>query len=42
MLYFLVTMVELTSETSHSALTDSVDGRKVLEISEIDNHGEKL
>ena len=30
MLYFLVTMVESSSETSHSASNDSVDGRAVL------------
>ena len=40
MLCFLVTMVETISKTSHSALTDYVDGRTMLYRSEIDNHGE--
>ena len=40
MLYFLVTMVESISKTSHGALTDYVDGRTMLYRSEIDNHGE--
>ena len=40
MLYFLATMVELRSETSHSVSNDSTDGRAMLKISEIDDYGE--
>ena len=40
MLYFLATMVESSSETSHSALDDNTNGRLMLYRSEIDNHGE--
>ena len=40
MLYFLVTMVESSSKTSHSALDDGTNGRLMLYRSEIDNHGE--
>ena len=40
MLYFLVTMVESSSETSYSASNDRVDGRAMLKNSEIGGHGE--
>ena len=40
MLYFLVTMVESSSESSHSALNGNIDGCKMLYRSQIDNHGE--
>ena len=35
-------MVELTFETSHSALNDSNNGRTMLYRSEIDNHGAEI
>ena len=35
-------MVELTSETSHGAANGSIDGRPMLYISEIDNHGAEI
>ena len=38
----LVTMVELSCETSHGAFNNTTDGRAMLYISEIDGHGEKL
>ena len=40
MLVFLASVVESSFETSHSALNDSNNGRKMLYRSEIDNHGE--
>ena len=40
MLYFLATMVELTSESSRSALHDRANRRAMLKISEIGGHGE--
>ena len=39
MLHFLATIVELSSDTSHSASNDSNNGRTMLYRSEIDNHG---
>ena len=42
MLLFLATMVELTSETSHSALNDSTDGRAMLYRSQIDGYGAQI
>ena len=42
MLYFLVTMVESSSETSHSASNDSMYGRAMLYRSEIDDHGAEI
>ena len=40
MLQFLAIIFESSSETSHSASNDSTDGCAMLEISEIDHHGE--
>ena len=42
MVYFLATMVELSSETSHSALTNITDGRAMLYRSEIDSCGAEI
>ena len=42
MLHFLVTMVELSSETSQSESNDTIDGRSVLNRSEIDDDGAEI
>ena len=42
MMYFLVTVVDSTSETSHSASNSTGKGRAMLERSEIDDDGEQL
>ena len=42
MIHFLVTMVELSSETSHSAFNTTIDGRAMLYRPEIDDDGEEL
>jgi len=42
MLQYLAAMVELSSETSHSAPNGSNDGRTMLYRSEIDNHGAEI
>ena len=42
MLYFLVTMVELSSDTSHSAFNSTINGRTMLSRPEIDDNGEEL
>ena len=42
MLYFLANMVELSSETSHSAFNGTTDGRAVLYRSEIDDDGAEI
>ena len=42
MLYFLGTVVELSSETSHRVPHSTVNGRAMLYKSESDGHGEQL
>ena len=42
MMYFLISMVESTSETSHSASNSTDKGRAMLDRSEIDDDGERL
>ena len=42
MLHFLVIIVELSSETSHSAFNTTIDGRAMLYRPEIDDDGEEL
>ena len=42
MLYFLVTMVELSSETSHRAFNSTIDGRATLYRPEIDHDGAQI
>ena len=40
MVYFLVNMVEMSSETFHSASNSTANGLTMLERSEIDDYGE--
>ena len=42
MLYFLANMVELSSETSHSAYNSTIDGRAMLYGPEIDDDGAEI
>ena len=42
MLHFLVTVVELSSETCHGASSDSNSRHTILYRSEIDNHGAEI
>ena len=42
MLYFLANMVELSSETSHSAYNSTIDGRAMLYRTEIDHDGAQI
>ena len=42
MLYFLANMVELSSETSHSAYNSTIDGRAMLHRPEIDEDGAEI
>ena len=42
MLQYPATIVELSSETSHSAPNGSINGRTMLYRSEIDNHGAEI
>ena len=42
MLYFLANMVELSSETSHSAFNSTIDGRAMLYGPQIDDDGAEI